>query len=313
MKVQPQANDMKTNKQLAILIVDISGSTSLQEQLGKRKMQAAISRCLDQINQLISQWHGNQAKNNVNEAAMYTFPTAEQAGQAAIAIQRCIQNFCPVPDLCFKVWIGLHYGKVSVEKDGIVGDGVDMAVQMVSLAKNQQIIATKEALQLMPEEQKMTGRQLDTSSVQKNNQPVQVYEICWEEQSDKPSTRIRQPGSPASNYSLKLLFKDQSIVINKKNSSATLGRGDNNTLAIHDPLISRRHARLEYRLGGDFFLIDQSKNGIFVTNHRGEERFIHKDEMRLEGRGLISLGDEMTPDSSIVIYYDATFISDDNS
>ena len=64
-------------------------------------------------------------------------------------------------------------------------------------------------------------------------------------------------------------------------------------------LISRIHARIEVARDR-FLLIDQSTNGTFVINQEGQEAFVRRDSIVLQGKGLIGLGklpDANAPDA----------------
>jgi len=66
--------------------------------------------------------------------------------------------------------------------------------------------------------------------------------------------------------------------------------------------VSRVHARIEMRRT-KFILVDQSTNGTFILPQGGQMVHLRRDEMPLEGEGLINLGKEATPDAPMVIRY----------
>lgn len=64
----------------------------------------------------------------------------------------------------------------------------------------------------------------------------------------------------------------------------TIGREGGNTIPLPDDNgVSRRHARIEPKMGGDFVLIDEnSQNGIFVNDVRTQERTLQPgDEIQI--------------------------------
>jgi len=58
---------------------------------------------------------------------------------------------------------------------------------------------------------------------------------------------------------------------------------------VKDSLISRLHARVEYRRG-KFMLVDLSTNGTCLVSSNGEELYVRRDSVQIKGRGMIGLG-----------------------
>ncbi len=297
---------MKLNRHLTILFADIVGSTNLYEELGDNQAQEATSNCLQHISKQVEAHRGTLIKT-IGDEIMCTFQSAEEAGNAAIAIQESLCTFYPLPELQLKVKIGFHFGAVIIQDNDIFGDAVNLAARVTSQAKAQQIITTTETVQRMSKSLQLSSRQLDITKIKGKTKPVQLSELTWGEVSDL--TIIGNPSQAPlfSNTSLKLLYQDQIIVINNTNPTFTIGRDNSNSLVITDPLISRYHSIIEYQTDGSFFITDRSTNGAFVTNTQGEEQFLHRNVAKLEGSGLIALGKRMSPTSTSVIYYDATY------
>ena len=58
-------------------------------------------------------------------------------------------------------------------------------------------------------------------------------------------------------------------------------------------MASRVHCKIEYRRG-QFFLIDQSTNGTYVTVEGDAEIMLKREQLLLRGRGVICLGHSST-------------------
>jgi predicted component of type VI protein secretion system len=54
-------------------------------------------------------------------------------------------------------------------------------------------------------------------------------------------------------------------------------------------MASRVHCKIEYRRG-NFFLVDQSTNGTYVTVAGDAEIVLKREQIMLRGRGVICLG-----------------------
>lgn len=84
-----------------------------------------------------------------------------------------------------------------------------------------------------------------------------------------------------------------------------LGRSPNADITIDDNVVSRSHARIEYRLGR-FLLIDHSRNGTFVRRPSGKEVFLRQQELSLSGQGVIGLGLPVSSSADRVIEFSVT-------
>jgi adenylate cyclase len=60
-------------------------------------------------------------------------------------------------------------------------------------------------------------------------------------------------------------------------------------LVTVDKMASRVHAKIECRRG-QFFLIDQSTNGTYVTFDGDAEMMLKRDQVNLRGRGVFCFG-----------------------
>ncbi|MBD3619575.1 MAG: FHA domain-containing protein [Chromatiales bacterium] len=103
-------------------------------------------------------------------------------------------------------------------------------------------------------------------------------------------------------YVLQLRLGDKTIRTDDQADGLVLGRGDNCDLVVNASHVSRRHARIEWRMG-DFVLIDESRNGTYVTTPERENVHLRRDEIVLVGSGIISLGAPIGADSEHLIHY----------
>lgn len=99
---------------------------------------------------------------------------------------------------------------------------------------------------------------------------------------------IADDSRPARGMRLRLQFGDRELLTDKRHSSITIGRAENNDVVVKGHLVSRLHARIEISRN-NLVLIDRSTNGTFVTVD-GAESFVRHDSLHLKGQGLIGLG-----------------------
>ncbi len=99
-----------------------------------------------------------------------------------------------------------------------------------------------------------------------------------------------------------LTFQGRQIEVGQELPSATLGRGKQNHFMVPDTMSSRIHARIEFRRDR-FILVDQSTNGTFVVTSGQADIFVHRDERRIDGDGVIGLGRKVLPNDPLAVYF----------
>lgn len=105
---------------------------------------------------------------------------------------------------------------------------------------------------------------------------------------------------------LEIRLGEHRIEISQTRPTATMGRQEHNDLEVIDTRVSRSHARIEYRKG-QFVLVDHSTNGTFVMINGEKGINLRRNEVALEGSGIISLGRKVPPDSPKAIHFALKF------
>ena len=288
---------------LAILFADISGSTSLYENLGDESALKLVSSCISVLSKVIVRHKGTIIKT-IGDEVMSTFPRADMAVHAAIGMQKAIDSMPPIiPGQSIRpnIRIGLHMGPVIRRGSDVFGDAVNVASRMVSLAKPRQVITTQQTIYALPEGAGVDIRCIDRTTIKGRGGEFIIYEVIWEEET-LTIMLSEDPAQKVSDSRLYLRLRGKEISVDTDNPSVTLGRQAQNDLVIDDKATSRLHARIEYHRGR-FVLIDQSTNGTFVSLAGEKPVLVHNDEYVLVGRGTISTGRETEDGSSEVIQF----------
>ena len=89
--------------------------------------------------------------------------------------------------------------------------------------------------------------------------------------------------------SLTLIYGASSLKLDAEQKSVSLGRDAGNDLMVPDKMASRVHCKIEFRRG-NFFLVDQSTNGTYVTLAGDAEVLLKREQIMLRGHGVICLG-----------------------
>jgi class 3 adenylate cyclase len=296
---------MVQDLEVAILFADVVGSTQLYDKFGDTKASETVAACLDVMKDATHQFNGTVIKT-IGDEVMSTFATVDEAMGAAVMMQTRIsaesrqEGRIPV-----SIRVGCHFGPVVQEQNDIFGAAVHTANRMTSQAKARQIVISGETVEGMSPKLKDQTRQIDVATVRGKMDEVALYEFMWNpEEATSMLPTIEWENRAANASRLQLSFRNQVVEISERRKSVNIGRADDNDLVIKGNLISRIHAKVEMRRG-KFVLIDQSTNGTFLLNVRGEESFVRRDSTELDGEGTIGLGRSEEPGTSLAIHYKA--------
>jgi adenylate cyclase len=293
---------MAKDLEVAIVFADVVGSTQLYDKFGDTKASETVALCLDVMKDATYQFNGTVIKT-IGDEVMSTFETVDDAMGAAVMMQSRVTSETRDSDIPVTIRIGCHYGPVVQEQNDIFGAAVHTANRMTSQAKAKQIVISGFTVEQMSPELKRQTRQIDVATVRGRLDEVALYELVWQPEeatSMLPTLEWENRDRRASR--LLINFKDSTIELSDKRKSINLGRADDNDLVVKGNLISRIHAKIEMRRG-KFVLIDQSTNGTFIQNVRGQETFIRRDSMELADEGTIGLGRAEEPGTSLAIHY----------
>ncbi len=284
---------MGTDKELAIIFADVVGSTELYESLGDDEARKTVQRCVNCMKECTAEFGGEVIKT-MGDEVMSTFPTPDEAMNAASQMQKRITNgnMSGRDDIVVMIRIGCHYGHVVIEERDIFGAAVATANRMTSQAKAGQIITTENTVELLNDDWKAVVRQIGVATLRGQLDEVALFEVLWQPEEatsilpniDWGDAKKRTAGK------LSLKFQGHQLVLSADGTrSVTLGRADENDVTIKGNLISRIHARIELNKS-HYVLVDESTNGTFVQRDDGEEIYVRRDSAKLTGSGLIGLG-----------------------
>lgn len=282
---------MAKDLEVAILFADVVGSTQLYDQFGDTKASETVALCLDVMKDATRQFSGKVIKT-IGDEIMATFPTVDDAMGAASQMQSRISSDAERSGthIPVSIRIGCHFGPVVQEQNDIFGAAVHTANRMTSQAKARQIVISGSSVDRMSDEWRTQTRQIDVATVRGRLDEVALFELLWQpEEATSMLPTIEWENKTRNATKLTLSFRDQKVVVTDQKKNVNMGRADDNDLVVKGNLISRIHARVEKRRG-KFILIDQSTNGTFLQNAKGEEVFIRRDSTELVGHGIIGLG-----------------------
>lgn len=273
-------------RNLNVMFADVSGSAALFERLGDTEAMHAVDRCLKRMGRSIDGYKGKTAQV-VGDEILATFDSAEEACQSAIDMQLRVADLPPVSGLKLTIRIGLHAGMVLDDGKKLSGEVVNNAARIAGMARRHQILASNALVADLPQHSVIAVKPApDVGSVSENGTQLCLFEVHW------PSHGQHSLVSPESIMPIGRLcvrYHGKAFLLDGKTTDLTLGRDLSSKLIIADRKASRHHARIEKR-GNQFFLVDTSTNGSFVSQGDHQEVMVRRHEMVLEGAGRICFG-----------------------
>jgi class 3 adenylate cyclase len=277
-----------TEKMFSVLFAAVTGSSQLFDKLRGTEALHAVDRCMKRMTRGIDGFHGRIVKARRDDLTAL-FGNANDACQAAIAMQRRTADLPPVSGIQLAIRVGLHHGPVIEEGGEILGDCVNTAEWLVGLAAPGQILTSAPTQASLSAHLESSTRLLESASTKDLPAERQVFEVLWSEpRTEAPRVVIESP-VPTRERELRLCIRYGHFVklLDKHRTSVVIGRDAGCEIAVHNRRASRSHARIERR-GEHFVLIDLSTNGTFVTINGEQELFLRHDQFVLRGRGVIS-------------------------
>ncbi len=295
---------MPKEVQLAILFADVCGSTKLYEVHGDAKAREAIAKCVDLMSEATTHQGGRVVKT-IGDEVMATFDTADDAAQAAAEMQEGITEGMNVDGKPLAIRIGFHFGPALLENNDVFGDAVNVAARMAGQAKAGQILTTNLTLTSLSDIWQASTRQVDLAQLKGKKDEVAMYEILWQRENvtRMATMAFQTPSTQKKHARMVLEYQGIKAECGEDHTAVVMGRQEGNDLVVKHNLISRLHAKVEFRKG-NFILTDQSINGTYVRTNEGEEAFVRRDAFTLKGSGALGLGQSLTRESEDAVRYD---------
>lgn len=147
-------------------VLDMSGFSLLTRKYGIVHYLSMIRRMQLTVEPIITNYGGRIIKFEADNC-FAVFPEPSAAARTAITIQHAIAaaNLLTTEDMDIHVSIGIDYGKILIlNDDDMFGDPVNRACKMgEDLGKADEILITKEAMDMIPEEAQIYGKLIEVS------------------------------------------------------------------------------------------------------------------------------------------------------
>lgn len=294
----------KTQQNFAVMFADVAKSTQLYEQLGDNVANKMISDAIQLASDIVKEHQGIVVKT-IGDEIMCRFSDTDQAILCACTIHEVIENQPIKHGVGLSFRIGLHWGPALLQDDGdIFGDAVNLAARMAGVAKARQTITTDITQNRLSSTQLLSKcREIDRIHVKGKAEPVSIIEVMWEpDDITRMSTAISNSVATVNNNTLIIIYQKNKRTLHTGMPAYTFGRDAQCDQVVDSSLVSRVHAKIENRRG-KFLLIDESTNGSYIKNGSNHSLFLRREEVILNGEGVISFGEEIDSNSQFLLQF----------
>jgi class 3 adenylate cyclase len=287
--------------QLSVLFADVSGSTQLYDTLGDVRARSIVARCLAVMTEATRR-HGGTLVKTIGDEVMTTFPDASAAAEAACEMQEGITGQMVVEGRSLAIRVGFHFGPILFEEADVFGDAVNLAARLTNQAKPGQILTTGVTVDRLTGPRRKSCRQIDLTRVKGKREQIAIHEVVWNAEG---ATLMQAPWATQHRAGGRLVFTAGAtrLELGEGQPSLTIGRADQNDLVVRQPVVSRLHARIEYR-NGRFVLTDLSANGTYIAADGKAGSYVHRDSQDLIGAGTLGLGEAVSPTSLTAVRFE---------
>jgi len=268
-----------------------------------------VAQCLELMTEQVHKHTGAVIKT-IGDEIMCTFPSADQAIEASMAMQEGVAEDLPVRNPAtpptFTIRVGLHFGNCILEAGDVYGDAVNVAARMAGVAKGGQIITTQDTAAALSPVLRSTTRHLDRVPIRGKSEEVDIFEVIWQADDVTRMATGLLSNSASRRAHLRLVYHDESLDLDQDMTVVILGRGKKADMVINDSMASREHARIECRRG-KFILTDMSTNGTYVLTQEGPS-YLRREDIVLTGQGKIALGRDIAEATEVVTFDCEVFV-----
>lgn len=185
MKQQPAVR----RRLMAILAADMVGYSRLMELDEAGTLARLKTHRLELIDPAIVKTNGRIVKTT-GDGMLVEFASATDAVECAVEIQRRMarRNADVEPERQIRFRIGLNLGDVIIEDDDVLGDGVNIAARLQSLADAGGIAVSQAVRDELAHKLDLTFEDMGERPVKNISRPLRVFRVALDEAQAAPAT-----------------------------------------------------------------------------------------------------------------------------
>jgi class 3 adenylate cyclase len=272
---------------LAVLCVNVAGGKTWASRLSDPEAMYVIERCTKRIRRSV-ETHGGRLVDYQGSKQMAFFGNGSEAFKAAIEIHHRVADLPPHSGFPLTLGVGLCAGHQAREGRYFPADGDNPAARLSAVAQPGRImISVPRRAKLFPWLE-LAGNRVPEVALNCGKRRLGVFQVHSQEAAQMAAClAMADAGDGAGRLCLR--FQGVEQVLDESQPITRIGRLPDSDVIVRSARCSREHARIERRLDR-FVYIDNSTNGTFVTHEKQAEVLVHRKEILLFGRGMLSFG-----------------------
>ncbi|WP_295006620.1 FHA domain-containing protein [uncultured Dechloromonas sp.] len=235
--------------------------------------------------------HGGLLVKSFPRGLVAGFDSAEAALIGACEMQRRCAVIPQLADTQLSLKIGIHASIKQHLTRHAIDPAEATAAKLSALLGQAGIVLSEQVMENLPDDLKKTS-----TPIANDGSAIAAFAVDWNAVPARPLPRpvALEDGaaarhSPPAGSSIVLRQGDRTFVFDNRQHVIAIGRDMACDLPINSAKVSRKHARIIYRLG-NYVLIDMSTNGTYLYPDGGSASRIQKNMIVLSGKGRIGFG-----------------------
>jgi len=249
---------------VAVVVADISGSTSLYESVGNAEALTQIDGCLELLRQIIWTYEGHFIHSKGDDV-LCVFNDPQNALDAVISM------LDKTGGSALQLHAGIDFGQVILSRGDVFGDCVNVTSRLADLANSGEVLCSQQLFEVLDEAGRSKLRffeslqfkgKADESRVYAYSgatlgQQTQIFLTDLPKVEDIPEETVAE-----QNFGVELCIGGR-MVHSFQTGIIKLGRAEDCDLVVPKAWVSRYHAALEIRQN-HLYLRDTSSNGTYI-------------------------------------------------
>ncbi|MGL4667715.1 MAG: adenylate/guanylate cyclase domain-containing protein [Saezia sp.] len=269
-----------TPKKKTIIFVDLSGSTTIFEELGDERATQLVYKAIHDIASHLGGCGGRVLKL-LGDGVMILFDTPEEAISACnylddvlVDVEESVpQNLLGTDRISVRV--GVDYGTLVEYDNDVYGDIVNVASRILSHARPGELMMTTAVYQQLSIEQQKNCRHIGSIHLRGKSLPQIIYgmNLSGEDPYDGSGDHAQETviaslkksvwGDMDSEAHIVFTYQGKSHYFSSEQLPIIIGRSLESDLVVPDARVSRSHVRIDW-FASQFYLTDISINGTMV-------------------------------------------------
>lgn len=272
---------------LAVLCADVARNIRQASVLERAEALYTVQRCEKRIRRVV-ETHGGRLVDRSGSKLMAFFANDAEALQSAIEMQQRIAELPPHSGYPLGVRVGLCTGHQLREQRYFPGAGANPAASLSTAAMPGHILlSVPKRATLFPWLQ-LAANSVPDLLVNCGQRRLGVFQLDGQQPAPVAlRLALAEPGIGAGQLCVR--HRNVEMVLDETQPLTRIGRNPDCDLIIHDARCSRDHGTIERRLDR-FVFVDRSMNGTYISLDGKAEVRVHRQELALLGRGVLSLG-----------------------